>query len=102
MSTGRESILLLDDLTLDGGCLREEIIQHLEGLRVADQCEIRIHGCDSCDLRAVVRLHVKDYEIIERSVSESGAQIFEILVGDGDVGSVKYQRLLVENDIAVI
>ncbi len=95
-------LLVLDDDSPDLCSLREEVREHLEGLCISDEREIRIHGGHRRDLRAVVRLHVQDHQIIEAPSVKDRAQIFEILIRDGDIGSVEDDRLLIEDRVAVV
>ena len=80
MRAGRQCISLFDDDFLHICRLREVVLHHLECLDISDQSEFRMHSCHCRDLRAVVRLHMKDNEVIKRTAVQRRFKIFEILV----------------------
>ena len=67
MMPGVQDIAVFHDLLFVFHGRDIKLVQELEGLCVADEDHLREHVQDVLDLRAVVRLHVMQHEVIQLS-----------------------------------
>ncbi len=100
--SGRQGIALLDHELLLILQLREELIQEGEGLHAADQRDVGEGTNDVGDLRAVIRLHVQDHQVLGLSAGKHRIEILPVLLRDGDIGGIKQGDLLIEDHVAVV
>ena len=102
MLAGVKDGTLLQDLAGHILQFREELFRELQRLHAACQCYIGEKRYDPGDLGAVVGLHVENNKIIQLPAFHGSGQVLKELAGDGGVGRIKKNSLLIEQQIAVI
>ena len=94
------AFLDLDALMVAGG--EAELLHHREGLRGGNHLHLRIAQQDFLDGSAVIRLHVVDHQIVERTAREDVIEIFQQLAAGGPVHRIEQDSLFIRQHISVV
>ena len=99
---GGQGVALLDDERAAVSVKTVELTDDAECFRVADDLNLRVAQDQFSQGSAVVRLHMVDNDIIQRTARKDVFQILKEQVVDGPVYSIQQNRLLVQQDIGII
>ena len=80
----------------------EELVDHGEGLGVADHLHFRISKRQFVDHGAVIRLHMVDNQIVEGPAVQDSLYIFQELASHRVICGIKKNRFLIHQKIRVV
>ena len=84
-------------------CFRaEELAEHCEGLGVADELHFLIFLRKAQDAAGVVRLHVRDNEVVRTAPIQFVCELGEPFVRRAGVYAVHDGDLLIQNEVGVV
>ena len=80
----------------------EELVDHLERLGVADDLHLGMAAHNLAHCGAVIRLHVIDDQIVERTAVKDVLEVLEELIGYAPVDGIQQHGLFIQQHIGVI
>ena len=79
-----------------------KLTDHVVGFYIAHDLHFRITHQKFFNICTVIRLHMVDYQIVQRTSVENVCNIFNELTGNGRICGIHHNRFLVHDQIGVI
>ena len=95
-------VAFLDDQRTRGNVRSVELGKHADRLGTAYHLRLRIAAQHVVDHRTVIRLHMLNNHVVQRTAVQRVNDVFDILTADGLVRRVKQHGFLIQQHIAVI
>ena len=102
MLSGRESLSLFYNDLLPFQIKTEELVDHGESLRVADDLYIRIAQDEFFDHGTVIRFHMVDNKVVKAASVKNCLDILKELAPDCIIRRIEQNRLLIHQKIGVV
>ena len=102
MAAGIERVALLYYHRAGGRVECEELVHHGQRLFVADQLYLGPARDYARYLAAVIRLHVVDYQVIERTAVQRVLDVFKEQIAYGVIDGVQQHGLFIQTEVGVI
>ena len=102
MPAGRERVHFLNEQRTAVHVEREELVNHLQCLRIADDLDLGMAQYQFLHRAAVVGLHMIDNQIIERSSIQRVLEVFKENITDAAIHRVQQHGLFIQQQIRVV